>query len=172
MFSIQIVMVILNQFQHFYHTCSKLLIGLVGAVFAALEPTIPYILVCTLAVFADCVSAWLLSKRVKKKYPGKSHGKFKSNAAGKVFLSLLKIYSLIFLTQLIDTYIMPTWDMHLSNIIAGAVCFWQLWSILENESSCNNAKWAKIAQKIMIDKTERHFDVDLSELKDKKDDKK
>lgn len=165
-------MITTNDIQNIYHICSKAIVGLIGAVCAALEPTIPYILVCTLAVFVDCVSAWLLSKRVKTKYPSKSRGKFKSNAAGRVFMSLLKIYALIFLTQLIDTYIMPTWDLHLSNIIAGAVCFWQLWSILENESSCNNAKWAKIAQKIMIDKTERHFDIDLSDLKNKKDDEK
>lgn len=164
---------IINSIQQYYHALGgRLIVGMFGAVCATLEPTVPYILVCTLAVFADCVSAWLLSKRVKKKHPGKSQGKFKSNAAGRVFLSLLKIYSLILLTQLIDTYIMPSWDMHLSNIVAGAVCFWQLWSILENESSCNDAKWANLAQKIMIDKTERHFDIDLSELKDKKDDKK
>lgn len=38
--------------------------------------------------------------------------------------------------------------------------------MLENESSCNDAKWAKIAQRIMVDKTERHFDIDLHELKE------
>jgi hypothetical protein len=55
----------------------------------------------------------------------------------------------------------------LTNIVAGAVCFWQVWSMLENESSCNNARWAKIAQRILVDKTERHFDIDLRELKEK-----
>jgi hypothetical protein len=52
----------------------------------------------------------------------------------------------------------------LTKVAAGAICFWQLWSILENESSCNGAKWAKIMQKILVDKTSRHFDIDLSDL--------
>lgn len=57
----------------------------------------------------------------------------------------------------------------LTKIAAGAICFWQLWSILENESSCNGAKWAKVMQKILVDKTERHFDIDLSELDSKEE---
>jgi hypothetical protein len=63
-------------------------------------------------------------------------------------------------------------DVRLPEIFAGIVIFWQLYSILENESSCNDAKWAKVLQKIMIDKTERHFDVDLSILREREDESK
>jgi hypothetical protein len=42
--------------------------------------------------------------------------------------------------------------------------------VLENKSSCNGSRWAKVLQKIMIDKTERHYDVDLSILKEKEED--
>ena len=45
----------------------------------------------------------------------------------------------------------------------------RLSTFLENESSCNGAKWAKTLQKILIDKTERHFDIDLSELDSKEE---
>ena len=41
----------------------------------------------------------------------------------------------------------------------------EIWSSLENESSCNGKKWAKLLQEIMVDKTERHFDIDLSKFK-------
>lgn len=58
-------------------------------------------------------------------------------------------------------------DMYLANITAGAFCMVQVLSILENESSCNEAKWAKALQKILIDKTKRHFDIDLSNLTNK-----
>ena len=48
-------------------------------------------------------------------------------------------------------------------------------AIIENESSCRGEKegmfW-RLLQKIMIDKTERHFDVNLDELKDKIDTEK
>lgn len=145
---------------------SKTLFGLFGAMCAFLEPTVPFILICTLAVFMDCYTAWALSRRVKKKFPGANDGKFKSNYAGRVFMTLIKVYALTILAFLIQTYIFEGMPLKLANIVAGAVCFWQVWSMLENESSCNDAKWAKIAQRIMVDKTERHFDINLHELKE------
>ena len=140
--------------------------GVMGACVAMIRPTFPFILVCTLAVLADCYTAWSLSRRVKKRFPGANDGKFKSNYAGRVFITLIKVYSLTILVHLIDAMVFPEIAFHLPQVVAGAVCFWQIWSMLENESSCNDAKWAKIAQRIMVDKTERHFDIDLHELKE------
>lgn len=149
--------------------CGKYCVGAFGAFVAFLRPTFPFILVCTIAILCDCYTAWSLSRRVKKKHPGANDGKFKSRYAGKVFITLIKVYVLTVLAFLIETYIFEGMPVKLANIVAGAVCFWQIWSMLENESSCNDAKWAKIAQRILVDKTERHFDVDLSELKERKD---
>lgn len=147
----------------------KHLMGIIGGAIAFLEPTFPFILVCTLAVLLDCYTAWALSRRVKKKFPGANDGKFKSNYAGRVFITLVKVYALTVLAYMIDTMIFPDVYFRLPNIVAGAVCFWQVWSMLENESSCNDAHWAKIAQRILVDKTERHFDIDLHELKQRKE---
>ncbi len=144
----------------------KHIMGVMGACVAMIRPTFPFILVCTLAVLADCYTAWSLSRRVKKRFPGANDGKFKSNYAGRVFITLIKVYSLTILVHLIDAMVCPEIALHLPQVVAGAVCFWQIWSMLENESSCNDAKWAKIAQRIMVDKTERHFDIDLHELKE------
>ena len=144
----------------------KHIMGVMGACVAMIRPTFPFILVCTLAVLADCYTAWSLSRRVKKRFPGANDGKFKSNYAGRVFITLIKVYSLTILVHLIDAMVFPEIALHLPQVVAGAVCFWQIWSMLENESSCNDAKWAKIAQRIMVDKTERHFDIDLHELKE------
>lgn len=146
----------------------KHIMGVMGACVAMIRPTFPFILVCTLAVLADCLTAWSLSRRVKKRFPGANDGKFKSNYAGRVFITLIKVYSLTILVHLIDAMVFPGIALHLPQVVAGAVCFWQIWSILENESSCNDAKWAIIAQRIMVDKTERHFDIDLHELKEHK----
>ena len=148
------------------HLAKYIFVG-IGAIIAYLEPTYPFILICTLAVFMDCATAFSLSRRVKKKFPNSNGGKFKSIYFGRVITTLLKVYALIVLMFLIENYIFTSLSIGLSNIIAGAVCFWQLWSMLENESSCNDSSWAKIAQKILINKTERHFDIDLSDLKDK-----
>lgn len=144
----------------------KHIMGVMGACVAMIRPTFPFILACTLAVLADCYTAWSLSRRVKKRFPGANDGKFKSNYAGRVFITLIKVYSLTILVHLIDAMVFPEIALHLPQVVAGAVCFWQIWSMLENESSCNDAKWAKIAQRIMVDKTERHFDIDLHELKE------
>lgn len=139
--------------------------GGLGVAASIIEPTINYILICTIAVLMDCFAAWRLSRRVKKT-TGKSDGKFRSSSAKKAFGTIWVICSLILLAFLIDEYIIPTASWYLPNIVAGAFCFLQIWSILENESSCNGSRWAKVAQKIMVNKAERHFNVDLSDLKD------
>ena len=59
--------------------------------------------------------------------------------------------------------------LYLANYVSLVFCFIQIWSILENESSMNDKPWAKIAQRIMVDKAERHFDIDLHELKEPED---
>lgn len=142
----------------------------VGGVVAILEPTIDYIIVCTIAVLCDTFTAWQLSRRVNRKYPGKNDGRFKSQYAMRIITTLLKIYALIALATLIDKSLFPETDMMLGNIVAGVFCFIQIWSMLENESSLSDKKWAKVLQKIMVNKAERHFNVDLSELKkDEKD---
>lgn len=141
-----------------------------GALVAMLQPTVPFIIICTIAILFDCYTAWSLSRRVKRKYPGANDGKFKSRYAGRVFVTLIKVYALTILAYLVQTFILEGLPIKLANIVAAAVCFWQVWSMLENESSCNDAKWAKIAQRILVDKTERHFDIDLSELKENKED--
>jgi len=132
---------------------------------AYLEPTLPFMAVCTIAVLYDVVSAWRLARRAKTAQPDKASGKFKSSSMGKVAVTLIKVYGLVVLAYLVENIVFEGANMHLPNIAAGAVCFWQLCSILENEASCNNSRWAKIARRILIDKTERHFDINLNELK-------
>ena len=145
----------------------KLFAALFGAMIAILEPTIDYVAICTLAVMMDCYTAWRLSARVKKAHPDANDGKFKSRHGRRIFGTILKIYSLIVLAYLVDTVIFPWTVLYLPNIVAAAFCFIQVWSILENESSCNGSRWAKMAQKILVNKAERHFDIDLNELKKK-----
>jgi 4-hydroxybenzoate polyprenyltransferase len=138
-----------------------------GAVAAILEPAFPYLLICTLMIFADCYTAWSLARRVRKAHPDKTSDdakKFKSHHFGLVIVTVLKSWALIIMAYLMQVHICDGLPVDLTKVAAGAICFWQLWSILENESSCNGAKWAKVMQKILVDKTSRHFDIDLSGL--------
>jgi len=164
---------VMNEFfRIFFDRLWQILFAMLGAAWAFLQPMFPFAIICVLLILADCYSAWELSKRVKAKFPEQATGKFKSQEMGKVFVTMIKVFAAIILAALVESIIFEEADIKLPNIVAGAVCFWQVWSILENESSCNNAKWAKVCQKIMIDKTERHFDIDLSDLKDPEDRKR
>lgn len=142
----------------------------IGGAIAYVQPAFPYMLVCLIAVAVDCFTAWSLSRRAAKKFPGRADGKFKSVHAVKVFVSLIKVSALIVLMHLIDTIVFPSVDLHLANIVAGMFCFAQVWSILENESSLNDAAWAKAMQRVMVDKTARHLGFRIDEYLGKKDD--
>ena len=144
------------------------LFSLLGAIFAMLQPTLPYMLICTMVIFADCYTAWQLDKRFKAKYgkqAPKESGKFRSSNAGRVIHTLIEVYVLIILAFFINLYITSGLGVDMTKVASGAVIFWQFWSILENKSSCNDAAWARVAQKVLVDKTERHLGVDLSLLK-------
>ncbi|MBQ3325472.1 MAG: phage holin family protein [Muribaculaceae bacterium] len=146
----------------------RLFFTAMGAVGTALAPTLPYILLCTAAVLGDCLSAYLLARRVKKAYPDEADretGKFKSYHFGKTLWTLLCVYALLIFAHFLELYVTESLPFNALKVAAGAVIFWQGWSILENCSSCNGAKWAQLLQKIMVDKTERHLDIDLSDLK-------
>ena len=144
-----------------------------GAIAAMLEPTYPYLFICTIMIIVDCYTAWSLSTRARKYFPDKvseDGKKFKSHNFGKVIVTLLKAYALIIMAFMIQRHITDSLPIDLTKVAAGAICFWQFWSILENESRCNGSKWAKMLQKILVDKTSRHFDIDLSDIKPKTDD--
>lgn len=142
----------------------KALFIISGGVFVMLQDISMLVLVCTIAVIFDCVSAIRLAKRVKKNGDGK--GKIESRKGLIIIDKLSVIYSLIVFGYLIDTYIATMFNLYLPNIVAGIFCFWNFWSILENESSLKDARWAKIMQRILVDKAERHFDIDLKDFKE------
>lgn len=147
--------------------------GALGWVVGEFAPTFPLIIVAVVFIVYDAWTAFQLDKRVKKKYPTKAarkKAKFTSFAFSKVIKQTIPTRLwLIILAFMVERYVFIHVAIPLSYIVTGVICFEQLWSILENESSCreeNEGRFFKMLQRIMIDKTERHFDVDLRELKD------
>lgn len=134
----------------------------VGMLWCWIEPTLPFALLCVFAVLLDCFSAWRLNRRVRNKYPnGGADGKFKSSHASKMVGDLLVVWLCILLAGGVDVIILPHMDLHLGNYVAAIFCLIELWSVLENESSCNGASWAVVMQKFLVDKTKRHLEIDL-----------
>jgi len=153
--------------------------GYVGFLIKELNPTFPLMIIVIIFILYDTWTAYQLNKRASEQYPDKvlkENAKFRSFSFAKVIRSTIpKRLILIILAYLVEHWVFVNMDVPLSYIVAGIICFEQAWSILENESSCRGEKegmfW-KLLQKIMIDKTERHFDVNLDELKDKIDTEK
>lgn len=151
--------------------------GAVGWLVDVFEPTFPLVIVMILFVVYDAVTAFQLDKRVRLAHPTQvkeRKSKFSSYLFGKVVRETIpKRLVLILLAFLCEKYVCVHVNIPLSYIVTGVICFEQAWSILENESSCrdeNEGRFYKVLQRIMIDKTERHFEIELDELKkDKKD---
>lgn len=149
-----------------------LLGGAVGWFVGEFKPTFPLIVVAIVFIVYDAYTAYRLDKRVHEQYPDKARrqeAKFTSFAFGKVIRQTIpKRLWLIVLAYIAEHWVFVHVQIPLSYIITGVICFEQAWSILENESSCRpeeEHRFWKLLQKIMIDKTARHFDVDLSDLK-------
>mgnify|MGYP001628702938 FL=1 len=145
---------------NFLPTVGRWLVTIVSAIFAVLQPALPYLLICTGFVFLDCYSAWRLAQRVRKAHPRRASGKFRSEKMRHIFVTLIEVYAVVLLVYFAQVHIADDLPVNITKVVAGAVCGWQFWSYLENSASCNGAKWAQTAKKILIDKTERHFDID------------
>lgn len=139
--------------------------GLAGWFVAEFRPTFPLIIVMVCFVLYDAYTAYKLDKRVHAAYPDKAkrhEAKFTSFAFGKVIKDTIpRRLMLILLAYLVEHWVCIHVEVPLSYIVTGVICFEQAWSFLENESSCRpeaEHKFYKMLQKIMVDKTSRHFD--------------
>lgn len=145
--------------------------GYIGWLVAEFRPTFPLIIVMVAFIFYDAWTAYQLDKRVKERYPDKAKrpARFTSFAFGKVVRKTIpERLILILLGFSAEHWVFIHVNIPLSYIVTGAILFEQGWSALENNSSCrsaNDSRFWRMLQKIMIDKTERHFDVNLDEIK-------
>lgn len=167
----------MNGISNFAKALFALLGGCVGWFVAAFKPTFPLIIVALIFILYDAYTAFQLDKRAHLRYPDKTKrrdAKFTSFAFGKVIKDTIpKRMVVILLAYMVEHWVFVHVTIPLSYIVTGAICFEQAWSVLENESSCrseDDSRFWRLLQKIMVDKTERHFDVDLSDIKDKKQD--
>lgn len=143
--------------------------AIASALFTIIEPAVPYLLICTGFIFLDCYSAWRLAQRVRTAHPDKASGKLRSDRLRNIFRTLVEVYAVVLLVYFAQIHIAGELPFSITKVVAGAVCGWQFWSFLENSASCNGAKWAVAARRILIDKTERHFDIQLSDIKKNSD---
>lgn len=144
--------------------------GVLGWVVAEFEPMFPLITIAIIFIVCDSLTAYRLGKRVAVCYPDKSKDpKFSSEAFGKIIKETIPVRLVaIILAFLVEKWVVPHIDTHASGIVAFVICIEQFLSMCENESSCrpeSEALFWKILRKIFVDKTERHFNIDIDKLK-------
>ena len=146
--------------------------SILGGLLLAIETTIDYFVPCLLAIVLDIFTAWMLSRRVHKRSPDRSDGKFKSEYKYRVMLTLAVVFVVLILAAYVDMFVRRSADELAVRAAMGAFLFYEGWSCLENWSSENDSPIAKAFQRIMVNKAERHFNVKLSDIlmkEDKKD---
>lgn len=147
----------------------KIVIYLGSGIMGFFSPIFPLLGVCLSFVIIDCFSAYRLSCRVANHPEYKESegaGKFNSNSAKKILPNIAIMWACVILAFMLDAIVLKMMNgLYLANWMTGIACGIQALSILENEASCNGSKWAKVASKVLVDKTKRHLDIDLNELK-------
>ena len=142
-------------------TIVKWILGAIGGGIGAIRPTLPLAAILFFAIIMDCISAYGLNRRLKKLYPDKVDGKFKSNLGFNIFKTMFYAYGTIALLHLVEHAFKIS--INLAGIGTGVFCLIQITSVLENYSSASDAKWAKVLQKFIADKTKKHLDIDVAE---------
>lgn len=150
--------------------------GLIGWLVGKFEPAFPLILVAFSFIVYDSWTAFELDKRVKSTYPDKKKrpAKYVSYKSWGMIPTMIESSIIILLFYALQRWVFVDVYVPLSYIATGAVCGIQFLSIAENKCSCRQEGdrgyqlW-KVLAKILIDKTERHFDTDLEELKENLD---
>lgn len=143
--------------------------GAIGWVIGRFEPAFPLLAVAFMFVLYDAWSAYELDKRVHKAYPDKvkrEQAKFVSYKFRSVIPTLTERMVIIILAYACERWVFVHVTIPVSYIATAVVCAEQALSIAENKASCRlpgdkHARIWKMLAKVLIDKTERHFDLDL-----------
>ena len=117
-----------------YRFINGLLLGL-AALFAPIKPVI----LCALAfIFVDFVTGVLASRCETKKRGEKWY--FSSHEAWRTIRKAGFILLTIAMSWLIEYCILDFVTLHITRIIAGAICGVEMWSFLENASVLSDGK--------------------------------
>lgn len=127
-------------------------------------PLLPYAALCSVMVMLDFGTAVQLGRRLRRRDgPSASVGKLSTKRFGRTVCTLIKTYVALGIASATQMLLVRSDTFDAVRFTAGAICFWQLISVLENESTCSDARWARIARKYLSDKARRHTGLNLDE---------
>jgi len=137
--------------------------SIAGGLLVAFETSIPFFIPCLIVTVLDIWAAYCLARRVHKKHPDVSDGKFKSGYKYRIMYTMIIALTAIILANHVDIHVLKDTDIAVRTVV-GFFLFYQIWSILENWSSENDNKLAHALQRVMVNKAERHLNVPLSDI--------
>lgn len=137
---------------------AQIIFSIVGGIGIAIEATTLFFVPCIAAIGLDVASAVYLSKRINKKHPELSDGKFKSEYKYKVMYTMLVVFVLLIIAHYVDTIVFKEGIQAQASVLCGFLLY-EGWSVLENWSSENDNPMAKALQNVMVNKAERHLNV-------------
>ena len=141
-----------------YQIGSSIVFGLL----ASFEATIIYFNIALLVVAIDVISAYKLGRRVAKKYPERADGKFKSEHKFRILFTLLIFFLALMAAYDVDIKVLNG-GTQAQVFVVFAFIFYEGWSIGENWSSDNDNLLARVMQKVMVNKVDRHFNLEVKE---------
>ena len=134
-----------------YRFINGLLLGLT-ALFAPIKPVI----LCALAfIFVDFVTGVLASRCETKKRGNKWY--FSSHEAWRTIRKAGFVLLTIAMSWLIEYCILDFVTLHITRIIAGAICGVEMWSFLENASVLSDGKLFKWLRNYVRRKVEKEI---------------
>lgn len=142
----------------FEHLNRTLFITGSGLVAGFLMPVLPYAAICTVLIMTDLITAINLRRRLRRctRQESRLQPELVSSAGIlRAASTLVKVYAALLIAHGIDLTF--TQDNLALRAVGAMVSFGQILSILENESSASNARWAAELRKYLIDKARRHM---------------
>ncbi len=135
-----------------------------AGIILGLEAAIPWLGFCFIVIVIDVITAVNLSRRVKRKYPNSgATGKFESRYKLRILMTFIIVFLAIILGNIVDTQLLDG-DRIAESSVIWTFLFYEGISILENWSSENDEKAAKVLQRIFVNKAERHMNVPMSDI--------
>lgn len=135
-----------------------LIATLLGLSVSVVESTVPMFILTAAFVLADTVTALRLQRRLVR--AGKidaAEARFSSARFRRVLSTMARILGLLILTAMADYLVLVPAGLGAMKLVAGTVCFWQAISLLENEAAENDARWATLARRFLVDKARRYL---------------
>ncbi|MEG1585986.1 MAG: hypothetical protein RR346_03850 [Bacteroidales bacterium] len=161
-------------FQSFVDRCCQALFSVLVALAVYTEDVFPLFLLCVGFILLDTASACQMQRRLRRINPNhdKNLGKFRSDKFKDTISTVLYLMLALTLSGAADKLIFHGEENLFPRFITGLFVGWQAWSFLENISSGRDAPWAKLLQRIMVDKAERYTGISFEEFRKltKKDD--